>query len=446
MSTPAIEINPRRSALLEGHANECLALLRIKAPAAPASSARRKPLNLALVIDRSGSMSGAPLQEAKRCAAMIIDRLGPEDHAALVVYDNRVNTIMPARAVSDRASFHRALAEVESGGSTALFDGWLEGAAQAAVAVEGDFLSRVLLLSDGCANQGLQDVTAIEGHCREMAATGVSTSTCGLGRDFNEELMVAMAAAGQGQSYYGETAEDLLDPFTEEFDLMRALCARKLHLQIETPRGIKVRVMNDYPRASNDAWLLPDLAFGGEVWALVSVTVPARMCTPGATIENLLTARVGYTDLGSGTSGTCSATLTLGTLPAAAYETLAGDERVAARSRELRAAELQLEAREAARRGDWDKVDRVLRKAEKEAADNPWVEQSLQALRRHADARRTEEFSKEAIYKSRRMHTRQAAADESVASYSQAVEMERPAFLRRKIEQGKRMGNKEDST
>ena len=57
MSTPAIEINPRRSALLEGHANECLALLRIKPPAAPASSARRKPLNLALVIDRSGSMS-----------------------------------------------------------------------------------------------------------------------------------------------------------------------------------------------------------------------------------------------------------------------------------------------------------------------------------------------------------------------------------------------------
>ena len=88
----------------------------------------------------------------------------------------------------------------------------------------------------------------------------------------------------------------------------------------------------------------------------------------------------------------------------------------------------------------------MLHKAEKEAANNPWVEQSLQALRRHADARRTEEFSKEAMYKSRKMRTRQAAADESVASYSHAMEMERPAFLRRKIEQGKRMGNKEDST
>lgn len=439
MTAIDLTITPQRSALLAGHDNECLALVRVTAPGNPAADARRTPLNLAIVIDRSGSMSGKPLEEAKRCAGFIIERLEPTDRAAIVVYDDKVDTLVAAQPVIDRGTFHGALAAVESRGCTALFDGWQQGARQAALAAGGEHLSRVLLLSDGCANRGPSEPEAITPHCREMETAGVSTSTYGLGHHFNEELMVAMARAGHGQSYYGESAEDLIDPFTEEFDLLRALCARKLRLKLETPAGVTVRVLNDYLSTGEGTWALPDLAFGGEVWALVRLRVPAALCTPGAAVTELVRARVVYEDLATATQASSAASLSLGAVPAAAFEAIAEDERVVARARELRAAELQLEAREAARRGDWQRVDAILARAAEEARDNPWVEQALAALRRYAEQRRTEEFSKEAMYSSRRMSTRMAAPDESVRAYAASAQMDIPAFLRRKVQQGKRL-------
>jgi Ca-activated chloride channel family protein len=231
-----LEFVPHRAALLAGQDNGLDVVLRAKAPAAPNTQRERLPLNLAIVIDRSGSMSGRPLAEAKRCAAMIVDGLSAKDHASVVVYDDRVDVLIASRPVDDKQAFRHAIAEVDSRGSTALHDGWLTGAEQAAAQQNGQALSRVLLLSDGCANQGLCDTAAIARQCAEMAEAGVGTSTYGLGQGFNEELMTAMARAGQGNAYYGQTAEDLMDPFREEFDLMSALCARRLRLAL-APAG-----------------------------------------------------------------------------------------------------------------------------------------------------------------------------------------------------------------
>ena len=437
--TISLDVTPLRDALLEGHNNACLALVRVKAPAAPALQTRRKALNLALVIDRSGSMSGRPLEEAKRCVGMIIDRLGPQDRAAVVTYDSEVETVVPAQRVTDPAVFHRALAQVQSRGMTALFGGWLAGAEQAALGVNEDAISRVMLLSDGCANEGPNAIEDIGPHVATMAASGVSTSTCGLGNGFNEDLMMGMAKAGQGQGYYGDTAEDLLDPFTTEFELMRALCARKLRLSLQTPEGVKAKVLNEYTQEGDGRWAMPDLAFGAEGWALVSLTVPARLCTPGATIDQLLQVTVSLDDCQSNRTRVLDHTLSLPTLPAGAFSALAEDARVKARAQELRAAELQLEARTAARRGRWDQVDQILRKAEQEAGENPWVAEGLKALRVHAEARRTEEFAKETVYKSRAMSSRLTSSDDVEPRFSLKNEAEMPSYLRRKVEQGKRM-------
>lgn len=438
-NTINLELTPLRDALLEGHNNACLVLLRVKAPAAPALLARRKALNLALVIDRSGSMSGQPLEEAKRCVGMIIDRLGPDDRAAVITYDSVVETIVPSQPVTDPAVFHRALARVDSRGMTALFAGWLAGAEQAALTADGEYISRVMLLSDGCANEGPDTLAEIAPHVATMAASGVSTSTCGLGNGFNEDLMMGMAQAGQGQGYYGDKAEDLLDPFTAEFDLMRALCARKLRLALHTPEGIKATVLNAYAQGDDGRWVLPDLAFGAEGWALVSVTVPARLCTPGATLDQFLRVTLSLDECQTDTHLRLEQALTLSTLPAGAFSALAEDARVKARAQEIRAADLLLEAREAARRGRWDQVDRILRTAEQESGENPWVAEGLKALRAHAEARRTEEFAKESSYKSVKMSRRLASAEEDTSEYSASRETMVPSFLRRKVEEGKRM-------
>ena len=119
---------------------------------------------------------------------------------------------------------------------TNLHGGWFQGAETLAPHTKDDVTSRVILLSDGCANHGLTDPDQIYAQCADLARAGVSTSTYGLGHGFNEELMIGMARHGQGSSYYGQTADDLMDPFREEFELLNALCARRLRLEIAAGR------------------------------------------------------------------------------------------------------------------------------------------------------------------------------------------------------------------
>ena len=129
MTTPTLLLTPRRTALLADHDNALDVLVRVQAPDLPAEQVpKRSPLNIALVIDRSGSMSGQPLDEAKRCAEFVIDGLTAADRASLVVYDNNVNTLVPLTALTDREVFRRAIRAVTSGGMTNLHGGWLAGA------------------------------------------------------------------------------------------------------------------------------------------------------------------------------------------------------------------------------------------------------------------------------------------------------------------------------
>ena len=440
MTPLQLMVTPQRSALLAGHANTLNLLVRVRAPAAPAEQPARQLLNLALVIDRSGSMRGRPLEEAKRCAEFIVDGLGPDDAVSLVTYDDHVRIAVPFRKVGDRAGLHAAVRAITSGGMTALYDGWYEGAGQAALGVERAGVSRVLLLSDGQANEGLTDPTDIAARCAAMAEEGVTTSTYGLGHDFNEDLMIRMAAAGRGNSYYGQTAEDLMDPFREEFDLLQALCARRLRLVLRAPGGITIEVRNRYARDANGRWQLPDLAYGGEAWAAVRVTVPptsAAEQTGGETL--VLEAALVFDDLDGQSHELAAPALCLPWLRQDAFAAVASDPLVTERLGELDAADLQEEARSAARRGDWDRCDALLARALRDAVDNPWLQGALETLRGYAARRETEAFAKETMYTTQRLRARLADVDETAGRYGHEEESAKASFLRRKREQGKRM-------
>jgi Ca-activated chloride channel family protein len=434
-----LEFVPHRAALLAGQDNTLDVVLRAKAPAAPNTQRDRLPLNLAIVIDRSGSMSGRPLAEAKRCAAMIIDGLSPKDHASVVVYDDRVDVLVASRPVDDKERFRRAIAEVDSRGYTALHDGWLTGAEQAACKQGGQVLSRVLLLSDGCANKGLCDPGSIARQCAEMVDAGVGTSTYGLGEHFNEELMTAMARAGQGNAYYGQTAEDLMDPFREEFDLMSALCARRLRLALAPAEGVRVEVVNQYRTDAEGRTMLPDLAYGGEAWAVLRLTVPRSLVDKGGAGDvHLLTASLAYSDLDGRREQSQPVHLRLPRLPAPAFAAIAANELVAQRAAELTAAALQEEGRQAAQMGDWGRVEELLRELRALAEGNAWLTASVAQLEAYARRRETQRFSKEAYYKAAKMRSRLAASDEG-AEWSQGEELAKRSYLRRKLEQGKRL-------
>jgi Ca-activated chloride channel family protein len=168
---------------------------------------------------------------------------------------------------------------IHAGGNTDLHGGWLEGA-QTLTAVPGSGLKRVIVLSDGQANEGLTDAAAISGQCAQWAARGVTTSTYGLGNSFNEELMVAMARANGGNHYYGDTAEDLMDPFQQELELLGNLCLRDLRMSARARDGVEVEMVNVLP-AAEGGWRLPDLAWGAQAWAVLRLKVPMTALTDG---------------------------------------------------------------------------------------------------------------------------------------------------------------------
>lgn len=192
-------LTSRRTGLCTGRDNEVDVLVRVQAAdPPPGHEAERQPLALALVIDRSGSMSGRPLAEARRCAESVVTRLRPVDRVGLVQFDHRVQRLWPVAPLGDGSGLRAALAAIAAGGNTDLHGGWREGADVLADAADVG-LRRVVLLSDGCANHGLTDTGAVADACARAAARGITTSTFGLGSNFNESLMVAMARAGGGR-------------------------------------------------------------------------------------------------------------------------------------------------------------------------------------------------------------------------------------------------------
>ena len=127
--TATVMLTPLHAGLAHGRDNVVEVLVRIDAPEAPAGhAARRPPQAIALVIDRSGSMAGRPLVEARRCAAYVASKLRPSDSVSLVQFDNRVKRLRSAAPLGDGAALRAAIAGIREGGNTNLHGGWLEGA------------------------------------------------------------------------------------------------------------------------------------------------------------------------------------------------------------------------------------------------------------------------------------------------------------------------------
>lgn len=274
----------------------------------PPRSDQRPPVNLALVIDRSGSMAGDKIAKAREAALEAVQRLAPDDIVALVVYDTTVQTLVPAQRVGDGRRLERAIRGIEVAGNTALYGGVTRGAEEVRRHMEDRrFVNRVILLSDGLANVGPSSPEELGRLGASLMKEGISVTTIGLGLGFNEDLMTRLAQRSDGNTYFVEHSADLSRIFAAELGDVLSVVARRVVIEIEFPAGVRPInfVGRDGTIRGQRAELTLNQLYGGqEKFALVEVEVsPSR---PGAEIE-IAAARVSYEDALNQRSATLTA-------------------------------------------------------------------------------------------------------------------------------------------
>jgi len=223
-------------------------LVRIEAPAA-ASGDTRSPVNMSFVLDRSGSMHGEKIELAREAVLTAIRTLGRHDRFSVVVYDNEIDVVMPSTPAHTEARRRAAdlLRTIGARGTTALYDGWLRGCEQIAQHLDDESVARCLLLTDGLANVGVTDAGAITHEATQLAARGVGTTTLGVGYDFDEHLLDAMATSGRGNFYYIEQAGQIPDYIASEVGEALEVVARDVTIELRVPRDVWVTSLNDAP-------------------------------------------------------------------------------------------------------------------------------------------------------------------------------------------------------
>jgi Ca-activated chloride channel family protein len=232
-----LDISPERPCIPVGDATSLPVLIRLTAPTVPQMA--RKPLNLCLVIDRSGSMAGAKLQQTIASAKFVVERLAPTDILSVVQFDDRVKVVIPPGPVTDRTHLCRRLDGIHAGGQTNLSGGWLRGAACVRETKTSEYVNRVLLLTDGQANHGIVDPALLIQHAAELTEEGIGTTTLGYGDDFNEDLLTALADAGRGSAYHVETADQAPTIFAQELEGLLAIAAQNVRVTFTPSRLVR---------------------------------------------------------------------------------------------------------------------------------------------------------------------------------------------------------------
>lgn len=210
-------------------------------------NAKWLPLNIAIVIDRSGSMAGAKMKYAKEAAKTIIDKLTPEDFVSIVMYDHEVTLIQPSVHPLLKDSIKKKIEAIEERGSTNLWGGSEKGYEQVKNSFNPVYVNRVLLISDGLANSGLTNARVIQNKVRQYKdEQGITLSTFGVGLDYNEVLMTDMAESGAGNYYFINDLDKMATILENEINGLAAIAAKDVSLTIDVPLDIQINKVYAY--------------------------------------------------------------------------------------------------------------------------------------------------------------------------------------------------------
>lgn len=339
-------------------------LARIKG--GPASSQQRPPLNLSVVLDRSGSMAGDKLDNVKKATQFLVQHMGSEDRFSLVTYDSYVSVDVQPGEVIYKDRINQAIQAIRSGSSTNLSGGWLQGCALVTTGLRDSQINRVLLLTDGLANEGITDSARLAALARQKREEGVTTTTIGVGMGFNEDLLTEIAREGGGAFYFIDNPDQAPTIFREELHDLLSVVGQNLVITVSPSVEVKsVTQYNSYPlerRLNDHIYRMGDL-FADEIKILLlELTIPAM-----STLGQIEVAKLyfEYDELAENTikHRTSSMPITVNSVRESDYTVHKPNTEVVRTLLLLRAARAREDAVKYADSGQFDRASDVLSKA-----------------------------------------------------------------------------------
>jgi len=226
-----------------------LVYVLIEAAPGAAMAQVQMPLNLSLVLDKSGSMQGQKIQNLREAAKLVVDRLGPRDTISIVAFSDRKYLIADSQPVSDKAELKKKIDRIRDGGGTAISGGMSQGLAELDKAVSPDRVSRMLLLTDG---QTFGDEKQCKKLGKQAGDNGIVVNALGLGDDWNEDLLDDIAEASGGVADFIDSPDKIVAFFEQAVQSMQDTVVQNAQMVLRLANGITPRqVWQVLPMISN---------------------------------------------------------------------------------------------------------------------------------------------------------------------------------------------------
>ncbi|CAB4364880.1 MAG: VWA domain-containing protein [Actinobacteria bacterium] len=239
-------------------------LLELAAP--PAAPVERAPLDVVVVLDRSGSMSGAPLASVTAATSQLLRLAGSDDRIGVVAFDDTVQLVLPLATHQADPAAATVLA-IGAGGSTNLSGGWLKGLEMLTGSPRAGALRRIIVLTDGHANVGLSTADVLVPLIKSGYQQGVTTSCIGFSDNYDEQLLAALADGGMGNEYWCAGPDQAAKVFADEFGGLASVVAQNVSVEITPSAAVAATaVLNEFPVTDVPGGLQVALgdAYGGE--------------------------------------------------------------------------------------------------------------------------------------------------------------------------------------
>jgi Ca-activated chloride channel family protein len=260
---------------------------------------RRAAVNLAVVLDRSGSMAGDKLENARRAAHVLVDRLNDSDRLAFVDFGSNVELLFPSMpgTSANRAEMHKKIDKLYDMGGTNISGGLELGRAQVLAHSREYPVNRVLLISDGEANEGITSKEGLLALSRNALKSGVSVTALGVGTDFDEDVMEQLAENGGGNYRFLQSGGEFEGVFNGELKQLGTLVASSPRLKVKLAQGVRVTEVFGYAYETaadgSPVITLSDVAAGEHRKVMLKVQVPAS----AVGTERVSELSLDYTDL-----------------------------------------------------------------------------------------------------------------------------------------------------